>query len=195
VVFGVAADLQMTYKIQSELVLELAAVYGRLISLEDKRYIVAMVTGMSAGANQVVRKAGADLAQQATERLASRAFTKSLPVIGIGASAGINVVATYYIARRAQAYFRQDPATLVEWDDQVRALTGVDERKLAGWLAESAESSWRAASQKLQSTGSYAWQRLKAGANAAGQTANRWRQQRQNRRQGNPPAESNPSSP
>lgn len=149
-VFGVAADLRMTYKIQSELVLEIAAVYNREISLNDKRHIVTLVTGMSAGANQLVRKAGAELAAQASERLARRALAKSIPVLGIAASAGVNTVSTYLIGRRAQAYFSQDPALLAAWDDQVRALTGIDERQLAGWLAESAERSWRLASARMR---------------------------------------------
>ena len=81
-VFGVAADLQMTFKLQTELVLELAAVYGRPVSLEDKRYVAALVTGMSAGANQVVRRAGVELAEQAAERLAGKVLVKSLPCLG-----------------------------------------------------------------------------------------------------------------
>jgi uncharacterized protein (DUF697 family) len=149
-VFGVAADLQMTYKIQSELVLEIAALYGQEISLDDKRYIVALVTGMSAGANQLVRKAGAELAAQASERMAQRALAKAIPVLGVAASAGANTLSTYLIGRRAQAYFSQDPALLAAWDDQMRALTGVDERKLASWLAESAGRSWRLASARMQ---------------------------------------------
>jgi hypothetical protein len=148
-IFGVATDVRMTYKIQSELVLEIAAVYGREISLDDKRYIVALVTGMSAGANQLIRKAGTELAAQASERLARRAIVKSIPVLGIAASAGINMLATYIIGRRAQAYFSQDPALLAAWNDQVRALTGIDERQLAGWLAEATERSWRLASARI----------------------------------------------
>jgi uncharacterized protein (DUF697 family) len=194
-VFGVAADLQLTYKIQSELVLELAALYGRPISLEDKRYVVALVTGMSAGVNQLVRKAGTELAEQATERLAAKAVAKSLPVIGIAASAGINLAATYLIARRAQAYFRQN-GTLVDWDDQVRALTGMDERKLVGWLAEGAEWSWRRMSRQAQSAaqvmagagrgaGQFAanaanttWRRAKASAAATAEKVGRWRKRK-----------------
>ncbi|HMN31374.1 MAG TPA: hypothetical protein PKE45_24700, partial [Caldilineaceae bacterium] len=70
----------MTYKLQTELVLELAAIYGRPISLEDKRYVAALVTGMSAGANHMVRRAGVELAEQATERLAGKALAP-LPIL------------------------------------------------------------------------------------------------------------------
>jgi uncharacterized protein (DUF697 family) len=210
-IFGVAADLQMTYKIQSEMVLELAALYGRPIDIEDKRYVVALVTGMSAGANQLVRKAGTELAEQATERLAGKLIAKSLPVIGIAASAGINLVATYLIARRAQAYFRQDGA-LVDWEDQVRALTGVDERKLISWLVEGAERSWQVMSSQTQSAARVvasagrsagraaataagkSWRLAKAGAGSAAEKVGRWRQQRR-RRQNESPAGPEGNSP
>jgi uncharacterized protein (DUF697 family) len=144
-VFGVAADLRATYRLQCELVLEIAALYDHPISLDDKRYVVALVTGMSAGANQVVRKVGVELAERATERLAERAVVKAIPVLGVAASAGMNIVATYLVGRRAQAYFSQDPALLATWNDHVRALTGVDKRQIATWLAETTEHSWRLA--------------------------------------------------
>jgi hypothetical protein len=140
----------MTYQIQSELVLELAAVYSRPIGLDDKRYIIALVTGLSTGANQLVAKAGSEIAERAGERLAQRAVAKAIPVLGVAASGGVNLVSTYLIGRRAQAYFSQDPALLAEWDDQIRALTGVDERRLAAWLAETTERSWRLAKDQLQ---------------------------------------------
>lgn len=149
-VFGVAADLRFTYQLQSEMVLELAAIYNRPVGLEDKRYIVALVTGLSAGTNQLVAKAGAELAEQASARLAQKAVAKSIPFLGVAASGGINMVATYLIGRRAQAYFRQDPTALLEWDDHMRALTGLDERKLTTWLAETTEHTWRRSSQQMQ---------------------------------------------
>lgn len=149
-VFGVAADLRLTYQLQSEMVLELAAIYNRPVGLEDKRYIVALVTGLSAGTNQLVAKAGAELAERASARLAQKAVTKSIPFLGVAASGGINMVATYLIARRAQAYFRQDPTALLEWNDHMRALTGVDERKLTSWLAGTTEQTWRRGSRQMQ---------------------------------------------
>lgn len=172
-VFGVAADLRMTYKIQSELVLELAALYGRPVNLDNKRYVVGLVTGMSAGANQVVRKTGAALAEQASKRLAQRAVAKSIPIVGVAASAGVNLAATYLIGRRAQAYFRQNPADIAGWEDQARLLSGIDERKLAGWLVESVEDSWRLLSQRAKQAvdgaagaSRSAWRRLTNGVRA-----------------------------
>lgn len=148
--FGVAADLRMTYQLQSELVLELAAVYNRTLNLDDKRYIVALVTGLSAGANHLVARAGAAIAQRASQRLAQKALVKSLSFLGVAASSGINMVATYSIGRRAQAYFSQDPELLVTWGDHMRTLTGVDERKLADWLVETTERSWRFTQRQVQ---------------------------------------------
>jgi hypothetical protein len=202
-VFGVAADLQMTYKIQSELVLELAALYDHPVGLDDKRYIVALVTGMSAGTNQLVRRVGTELAEQATRRLARRAVAKSIPFVGVAASGGINMVATYFIGRRAQAYFSHDRDSLVALDDQLRALTGVDERKLLTWLTEATVQAWQMAGLGAQnlagaalvtgqnagrlglvvaghagSAAAGAWQRIKSGVNAGAQTISSWRKRR-----------------
>lgn len=149
-IFGVATDLRMTYQIQSELVLEMAAVYGRAIQADERRFLVALVTGLSAGANRVVTKAGTELAEVATKRLAQRAVAKSIPFLGVAASGGINMLSTYMIGRRAQAYFSQDPALLVGWDDHVRTLTGVDERKLTSWLTDTTERSWRFTNRQAQ---------------------------------------------
>lgn len=221
-VFGVAADLQMTYKIQSELVLELAALYDHPVGLDDKRYIVALVTGMSAGTNQLVRRAGTELAEQATRRLARRAVAKSIPFVGVAASGGINMVATYLIGRRAQAYFSHDRATLISWDDQVRALTGVDERKLLAWLTEATLRAWQLAGQGAQNlagavimagqtagklslvvaghagnAAAGAWQRMKAGVNTGAQAISAWRKRR-NKPTGadrTPPASPSDTSP
>ncbi len=149
-IFGVATDLRMTYQIQSELVLEIAAVYGRAIHADERRFMVALVTGLSAGANRVVTRAGTELAELASRRLAQRAVAKSIPVLGVAASGGINMLSTYLIGRRAQAYFSQDPTLLVGWDDHMRTLTGVDERKLASWLTDTTERSWRFTNRQAQ---------------------------------------------
>lgn len=140
--FGVAADIGLTFKLQAELVLEIAAVYQRNLNPAEKRHVVMLATGISAGANQVVSKVGQRVARKATERLAQKSVTKAIPVIGVCASAGTNILTTYVIGRRAQAYFSLGPEVVGDWGESVRAVTGVDERKITNWLAETTERSW-----------------------------------------------------
>lgn len=140
--FGVAADIGMTFKMQAELVLEIAAVYRHQLSSTEKRNAILLVTGISAGANQLLSQTGTRIAEKTTERLAQKSVTKAIPVLGVAASAGTNMLSTYVIGRRAQAYFDLGPEAVGDWAESVRAISGMDERKLISWLAETTEHSW-----------------------------------------------------
>ncbi len=136
---GVAADIGATFKLQAELVLEMAALYDYPLSEEEKQKLVMVITGISAGTTVLTRKAGQAIAVKAGEQLAGRAIGKSLlkaiPIVGVLASAGTNVLSTYIIGQRADAYFRLGPDAVGSWSDSLRAITGMDERRIGGWLA------------------------------------------------------------
>ncbi len=148
--FGVAADLTLTFKMQAELVLEIAAVYGRRLRRSEKRQVVLLVTGMSAVGDQLISKGGAAVAKRATERLAAKSAEKALPVISIAASAGKNILTTYIVGQRAQAYFSLSQAEVDEWPESFKAITGLDFQRLVTWLADTSERSWQLFSQNLQ---------------------------------------------
>ncbi len=148
--FGVAADLSLTLKMQAELVLEIAAVYGRRLRRSEKRQIILLMTGLGLASDRVMTKAGSMVAQRATERLAIEAAAKALPVISIAASAGKNILTTYVIGQRAQVYFSQGPQAVGDWYSSFKAVTGADVKQLIGWLAETTVESWVIFSQKLQ---------------------------------------------
>ena len=148
--FGVAADIGVTFKMQAELVIEIASVYERKLTPAEKRNVVMLVTGLSAGASQALRKAGGRIAEKAGERLAQKSVTKAIPVLGVAASAGTNILFTYAIGQRAQAYFSLGPEAVGDWGENLRALTGVDERVVAGWLTETTERSWQLVSESAQ---------------------------------------------
>jgi hypothetical protein len=141
---GVAADIGATFKLQAELVLEIATVYEHPLNEDEKQRLVMVITGISAGTTVLTRKAGQAIAVKAGEQLAGRAIGKSLlkaiPIIGVFASAGTNVLSTYVIGQRADAYFRLGPDAVGSWADSLRAVTGVDERKLGSWLADSGKA-------------------------------------------------------
>jgi len=134
---GVAADIGATFKLQAELVLELAALYDYPLTEEEKQRVVMAITGLSAGATALARKAGQRAAVKIGEKFAEKSIMKALPVVGVIASAGANVLSTYIIGQRADAYFRLGPEAVGTWQESLRALTGVDERRLGSWLAES----------------------------------------------------------
>ncbi|MEM7802757.1 MAG: hypothetical protein AAF633_26440 [Chloroflexota bacterium] len=143
ITFGVAADIGMTFKLQAELTLEIAYAYERELTENEKRQIILGITGMSAGFNTGLQKAGQQIATKATAQLAQRSVVKAIPFIGVAASAGTNMATTYLIGQRAKAYFSQNPEAVDGWGETVRTLSGVDERKLVSWMGETTENSWQ----------------------------------------------------
>ncbi|MEM8862088.1 MAG: hypothetical protein AAGD96_27525 [Chloroflexota bacterium] len=141
--FGVAADIGMTFKLQAELVLEIAAAYDRELTEAEKQKIILSITGISAGSQAALQKAGQHVATKATAQLAQKSLAKAIPFLGVAASGGTNIVTTYIIGRRAQAYFSLGPENMEDWKDGLRAISGVDEQEIIRWLGESTESSWQ----------------------------------------------------
>ncbi len=133
---GVATDVGVTLRLQSELVLEIAAARGHKLSPHESRNALMLVTGVNVGAERLVNQAGRKLAEKAGQRFAGRAVVKAIPFVGIAVAAGANIMTTYVVGRRADAYFRLGPEAVGDWQESFRALTGVDERKLVGWLGE-----------------------------------------------------------
>lgn len=179
VTLGVAADIGATFKLQAELVLEIAAVYNYPLTGQEKQQLVLLITGLSAGTSTLTRRAGQTVAVKVGEKVAEKAagktILKALPVLGIVASAGTNVLSTYIIGQRADAYFRLGPDAVGSWSDSLRAITGVDERTIGNWLAESGKSAGAAlvsGAEKVGQAGKTAGQAVMSGAGkAAGSTA------------------------
>ena len=140
--FGVAADIGMTFKLQAELILEIAAVYERILTDIEKRNAILVITGISTGANQIGEKLAETIAKQVAKLWSREAAEKVAPGVGIAMSATINATTTYIIGERAKAYFSLGAKAVGNWAESVRALTGVDERKISSWLLESTKQSW-----------------------------------------------------
>lgn len=136
---GVAADITATFKLQSELVLEIAAAYGYQLSDDEKQRAVLLVTGLSTGTNQLTRRVGTQVAGAISRRTAQRWVAHALPIIGVAAAAGTNALSTYIVGERAKAYFGRSPEAMGNWTDNLRAITGVDERKIQSWMSSSGQ--------------------------------------------------------
>lgn len=133
---GVAADLTATFKLQAEMVLEIADACGFPLDTLETQQIVFLMTGVSTGGTMLAGRVGRELGTRVTERAARKWLSHALPVIGIVTASGTNAFATYVIGRRAHAYFRDGPDAVRDWRDSVRRLSGLDERRFAAWLAE-----------------------------------------------------------
>jgi len=160
ITLGTAADIGATFKLQAELVLEIAAVYDYPLSDEEKQRIVMLITGISAGTTALARRAGQRVTIKVTEKAAGKTVLKALPIVGVLASAGTNVLSSYIIGQRADTYFRLGPDAVGTWGDSLRAITGVDERKIAGWMAERS----KIAGQKMTTGAQTAGRAARSGA-------------------------------
>jgi len=134
---GIAADLGITFKLQAELVLELATLYGHAMTPSEKRRVVMLVTGLSAGTTTLAHRAGKGISRRVTARVGSKYVTKALPVVGMAASASTNAVMTYVIGKRAQAYFSLGPEAMEDWRASAEALTGLNRNLLASGVKNS----------------------------------------------------------
>jgi len=173
VTLGVAADIGATFKLQAELVLEIAAVYDYPLTEHEKQQLVMLITGLSAGTGALSRRAGQTIAVKIGEKVAEKTIRKTvmkaLPVIGVVAAAGTNVLSTYIIGQRADAYFRLGPEAVGSWSDSLRAVSGVDERNITAWLADSSRTAGQlvsAGAGKVGEFGKSAGATVAAGASA-----------------------------
>lgn len=151
--FGAAADISMTYKQQAELVLEIAAVYDHSLSSQERRKAVLLVTGIGAGAQHLATKGGQQIAKRATEKLAARTFAKAIPIIGVGISAGGNILATYVIGQRAKAYFNpqsESQTELLAMSKSFDSVSNMDLTTISTWLSETTESSYQLVADTTQ---------------------------------------------
>jgi hypothetical protein len=105
--------------------------------------------------------------EKAAERAVAKTALKALPIVGVIASAGTNVLSSYIIGQRADAYFRLGPEAVGTWSDSLRAITGVDERRITRWVAESG----KAAGQMVTVGAGKVAETVGSGAQKAGQTA------------------------
>ena len=128
---GIAADFGITFKLQAELVLEIAALYGQPLTTAEKQRIVMLVTGLSAGTTTLAHRVGKRVSRRLTARIGSKYITGALPVVGMTASASTNALMTYVIGQRAKAYFSLGPEAMEDWRLSAEAITGLNRELLA----------------------------------------------------------------
>lgn len=141
---GVTADLVTTFRLQTELVMEIAYLTGHDLSPTERRNAVLAITGLGVGLDAVAKRVGTKVAIEVGERYASRAVLKAIPVAGVFASAGVNVLATKIVGDRAYAYFTGEP--LVPFTDQItQASDAMEAQAQKLWHAAQAQGASLAA--------------------------------------------------
>lgn len=133
---GMAIDLGAVITAQAELVLELAEVSGVSLTQAQRRETVFVVLGLGAGLEHLGTMASQGLLRKLAQRYSQRWLAHAIPLLGIASSAGLNAFSTYLIGQRAKIFFRDGAASLGDWKASLRAFSGIDEKRLSGWLKE-----------------------------------------------------------
>jgi len=151
---GVAADITATFRLQAEMVLEIAAAYDFPLNELDEQKVIFLVTGVSTGGNILLNHVGQDLSVKLSEQYAQKWLATALPFIGVVASSSTNGLSSYVIGQRAQTYFKHGPDAVQDWKSSVRALVGLDESKVVSWLGDTGAKTWDWVAGSAQKTGS-----------------------------------------
>lgn len=133
---GFAVDISNTLKLQSELVLEIAEARRHRLTANERNEVILAVMGLSTGIGRLSSRAVKGFSHKVGEMAAQKWLAKAVPAIGMAASASTNVLSTYIIGKRADAYFMRGPEAMGDLKSNLRALSGVDERKIARWISQ-----------------------------------------------------------
>jgi hypothetical protein len=144
---GTAAGIG-ALRLQAELVLEIAAAHGRMLDAAERRRALLVAAGVGAGADQLLAGSGRASLSLA-ERYGACWVVRAIPVAGMGAAAAMNAASTYLIGQRAHAYFGHDPPTAGDWRAGLRALSGLDDHRLAGAAVQPAAALRQYLGQRL----------------------------------------------
>jgi hypothetical protein len=170
VTIGTAADVGAMLRLHAELVLEIAAAHDRRLTADERQRAMVIVTGVSVGSGQLLTRGGRVVSQRVGRLFAVNWMARALPIVGVATSAGTNGLVTYIIGRRAHAYFAVGPEAMRSWQDELRALTGVDEHKLGAWLAETGDRAREFAGRgagRTAAAGARVWEATGHGVGAA----------------------------
>ena len=136
-----AASAGITLKLQSDMVQEIGKVYGEDLDSDSVQKVMAVLAGLSRGVSLASTAAKTKVAMSATGNRIAAQVTKSkfagyIPLVGPVAMASMNMATTYVIGQRARVYFEKGEDGMATWEDSVRAISGVDERKMIAWMKE-----------------------------------------------------------
>ena len=123
------------------MVREIGVIYGEELDSDSLQSVMAVLAGVSKGVSLAGSAAKTKVLMSASGNRIATQVTKSkmagyIPMVGPVAMASVNMTTTYVIGVRATKYFERGEEGMASWEDSVRAVTGIDERKLVAWMKE-----------------------------------------------------------
>lgn len=145
VAVGSMVDMNSTHKTQTELVLDIATIYGYEFAPDERQEFLMLALGAKKAnekaelnaTEQLLLKGGQQLAHKATQRVASKSAGRVLPVVGVATSAGSNILMTYSAGQRAKAYVKTGPESVDEMELSIRSALAKNELTLSNWTRRS----------------------------------------------------------
>ncbi len=139
-VLGPLADASLVSTLQAELVAETFALYGVDLPHDAERVAVLAIAATNIGTATVGEGVGRAVVERAGKLVGGRISKLAGPIVNVVALAATNIAVTYAIGKRAQALAKMKNADFSAWPDLLRAVTMIDERKLARWATDSART-------------------------------------------------------
>lgn len=130
-VFGVAASSRVVMRIHRRMIIDIGAVFEEEIGHERAKEILLEVGNAEAEAREEEEK----FSKEMSRKLLRSAMAQAMPHAAF-AKASMNMMTTFVIGKRARAYFETGPASLAPWSEDVKALTGLDQKMLVEWEDE-----------------------------------------------------------
>ena len=113
---GVTTDIVGTFRVQAEMITEIAHLYGHRLSKAERRNAVLAITGIGIGLDAAIAAMTRRVAVYYGREYAEKALVKAIPALGLLVSAGADAVSTYVIGQRALRYFAGEELGSLEAD-------------------------------------------------------------------------------
>jgi uncharacterized protein (DUF697 family) len=136
---GPLADESSVSTLQAELVAETFALYGVELPPEAERVAVLAIAATNIGTVSVGQGVGRAVVARAGKLVGGRLNRIAGPLVDVVSTAATNIAVTYAVGKRSQALAKMKHADLSQWPELLRAVTMIDERKLARWATDSAQ--------------------------------------------------------
>lgn len=132
---GLVGDAAATAQLQTSLVLQIFAIYGREPDSDEEKKVLTWIATVGAGGGEVLEQLGMSVARRLTKSFAGKLLGKGLPWLEVSLSTATHVGSTYLIGQRAWLYCELDgdEEAIAEREDEQKSL---DPRRLARWAKQ-----------------------------------------------------------
>lgn len=139
--FGELVDATVLSNVQRELVDDTFAIYGFKLTDSLKSTLIDKIHIVGAGASVTADTAIRAMLKRNLGRAGSLITSRIMPIAPIVTSALTNAIVTYAVGKRAQSIAKLDDGSIDGMPDILRALTGVDERRVYEWTMDAIRGS------------------------------------------------------